>query len=67
MALAISAMLLVEWRVTGELALPPLIIFATMAFLGLALGARALGAIDDDAPEAGRPHIATGSPAAARG
>jgi hypothetical protein len=31
MALAISAMLLVEWQVTDELALPPLIDFASMA------------------------------------
>ena len=50
MALAISAMLLVEWRVTGELALPPLVIFAVMAALSLGIAVRALLGIDEHAP-----------------
>jgi hypothetical protein len=45
MALAICAMLLAEWRVTDELALPPLIVFAVMAVLGLVLAARSTVAV----------------------
>jgi hypothetical protein len=47
MALAISAMLLVEWQVTDELALPPLIVFASMAVLSAVIGLRALGGIGE--------------------
>jgi hypothetical protein len=57
MALAISAMLLVEWRVTDELLLPPLVVFAAMALASLAIGARALSAIGEDtaAPSEAQP------------
>lgn len=53
MALAISAMLLVEWQVAGELALPPLLIFAAMAILSVVIGARAVMAIDERPIESG--------------
>jgi hypothetical protein len=47
MALAIVAMLLLEWRVTGEVALPPIVGFALIALLSLVLARRALRAVDD--------------------
>jgi hypothetical protein len=50
MALAIVAMLLVEWRVTGQLALPPIVGFALIALLSLFLARRALRTVDDDDP-----------------
>ena len=50
MALAIAAMLVVEWQVTGELLAPPLVIFALMALASVLIGARALQGIDEDAP-----------------
>ncbi len=46
MALAIVSMLLVEALVTDELALPPLVVFAFMAGASVAVGVRALQAID---------------------
>lgn len=45
MALAIAAMLVVEWLVTDELLLPPLIIFATVALVSVVIAARALRSI----------------------
>jgi hypothetical protein len=47
MALAIVAMLLVEWQVTGEPALPPIVVFAVIAGLSLAIAVRAVRAVDD--------------------
>jgi hypothetical protein len=47
MALAIASMLVVEWLVTGELLVPPLLIFALMALASVAIGARALQGIDE--------------------
>lgn len=67
MALAIAAMLIVEWQVTGDLALPPLIIFSLMALLSVALGARALRAIEDGTRQVRPPRIGTPSPAPASG
>jgi hypothetical protein len=52
MALAISAMLLVEWQVTGELAVPPIVLFALLAVLSLLVGARALLAVREPGPPA---------------
>ena len=46
MALAIAAMLVVEWLVTDELLLPPLIVFAAVALVSVALAAQALASID---------------------
>jgi hypothetical protein len=54
MALAIVAMLLVEWRVTGDLLLPPIIGFALIAVLSLSLAIRAARTVPAD-PEAARP------------
>jgi hypothetical protein len=47
MALAISAMLVVEWQVTDELLVAPLVVFASMALASVLIGARALQGIDD--------------------
>lgn len=54
MALAIAAMLLVEWQVTGELLAPPLIVFALVALASLLIGARALQGIDEPATMRGQ-------------
>jgi hypothetical protein len=51
MALAIASMLLVEANITGELALPPLVVFAVLALISLALGARALRSIEFVVPQ----------------
>lgn len=45
MALAITAMLGVEWLVTDELLLPPLLIFSAVAAISLVVSAGALGSI----------------------
>lgn len=45
MALAIAAMLLVRWQVTGELELPPLVMFTLVALLSLFLAWRALWSV----------------------
>ncbi len=50
MALAIAAMLVVEWLVTDELVLPPLLVFATVAVVSVAIAARALRSIDGVVP-----------------
>ena len=47
MALAIAAMLAVEWTVTDELALPPLVVFLVVAGVSVIVGARALRSIED--------------------
>ena len=47
MALAIVAMLLVEWQVTGELAAPPIVVFAVVAGLSLVIAVQAVRAVDD--------------------
>lgn len=46
MALAIAAMLVVEWQVTDELLLPPLLVFATVAVISVILATRALRSIE---------------------
>jgi hypothetical protein len=51
MALAIAAMLIVEWQVTGELLVPPLIVFALMALGSMLIGVRALQGIDEPAAQ----------------
>ena len=48
MALAITAMLGVEWLVTDELLLPPLLIFLAVAAISLVVCARALRSIAAD-------------------
>ena len=53
--LAIAAMLIVEWLVTDELLVPPLVIFALMALLSVALIVRALGGIDEEVRAEARP------------
>ncbi len=45
MALAIAAMLVVEWLVTDELLLPPLLVFLAVAVISVVISARALGSI----------------------
>ncbi len=50
MALAIAAMLIVEWQVTDELLVPPLIVFVLVALASVLIGARALQGIDEQAP-----------------
>ena len=55
MALAIAAMLIVEWLVTDELLLPPLVVFATVALVsvGVADSRRSgpsMGALADACP-----------------
>ncbi len=56
MALAIASMLIVEADITGELALPPLLVFSVLALVSLALGARALRSIEAVPP---RPALGT--------
>ena len=46
MALAIASMLMVEADITGELALPPLLVFSVLALVSLVLGARALRSLE---------------------
>jgi hypothetical protein len=46
MALAIASMLMVEANITGELALPPLLVFSVLALVSLVLGARALRSLE---------------------
>ena len=58
MALAISAMLVVEWLVTDELLLLPLLVFASVTVASIVIAARALRSIDGD----GAPSIAAGQP-----
>ena len=53
MALAISAMLVVEWMVTDELLVPPLVVFTLMALVSAALIVNGLGSIEEE--EAGLP------------
>lgn len=48
MALAIVAMLVVEWQVTGEALIPPMVIFGILALVSLAIGVRAVRAIHDE-------------------
>jgi hypothetical protein len=55
MALAIAAMLLVEWRVTDELAAAPLAIFGFVAAVSVLIGARALGSVVPSAPPPAMP------------
>jgi hypothetical protein len=55
MGLAIVAMLLVEWQVTGEPQLPPVVIFAALAAVSLAIGWRAVRAIPGGAVIGGQP------------
>ena len=45
MALAIAAMLVVEWLVTDELLSPPLLVFLAVAGISVVISARALGSI----------------------
>lgn len=57
MASAIAAMLLVEAAATGELAVPPLSIFAATALVSLLIGVRVFGSLGErgsvpDAPGA---------------
>ncbi len=52
MALAIAAMLVVEWRVTGEMLPPPLVVFAAVAVASVAIAARALRSIAELGPVA---------------
>jgi hypothetical protein len=47
MALAIVAMLLVEGQVTGELALPPILVFGAIAGLSLVIAVQAVRAVND--------------------
>ena len=56
MALAIAAMLIVEWLVTDELLLPPLLVFAAVALVSVGVAARAIRSIDGRA----RRHVSTG-------
>ena len=61
MALAIAAMLIVEWRVTDELLLPPLVVFAAVAVASVAILIRALRSIEELARVAApRGHLAGG-------
>ena len=46
MALAIDAMLLVEWQVSGTLQAPPVILFAGVAVVSLAIGVRAVLSVE---------------------
>lgn len=47
MALAIAAMLVVEYLVTDELLAGPLVVFAIVALMSVAIGVRALRSVDD--------------------
>jgi hypothetical protein len=57
MGLAIVAMLLVEWQVTGEPQPPPVVIFAALAAISLAIGWRAVRAIGGDARPTAQPAL----------
>ncbi len=61
MALAIASMLIVEANITGELVLPPLVIFTVVAVVSLALGRQALGSLELPAPPGGRASAAAAS------
>ena len=55
MALAIASMLIVEWLVTDDLLVPPLMVFALTSLASVIIGVRALQSIDEmpAAPEPG--------------
>lgn len=50
MALAIAAMLIVEWQVSGELLAPPLVVFGLVALASVLIGMRALQSVDEPGP-----------------
>jgi hypothetical protein len=49
----------VEWRVTDEPALPPILVFAALALASLGIVVRALQAVHDDAPVAASAPLAS--------